>query len=146
MNQIEVQIMQQSYRLACPEGQQERLLQAVERVDAAMVRIRDAGKVRARERIAVLAALNLAFELADQARAAAAPAEEPAAQEPPGLPPSAETYAAAEAQAAPPAAAPSADGPAQRSLLADGEAPDGDALQALLRRLDHALGEDGRPA
>ncbi|WP_053843190.1 cell division protein ZapA [Paracidovorax avenae] len=152
MNQIEVQIMQQSYRLACPEGQQERLLQAVERVDAAMVRIRDAGKVRARERIAVLAALNLAFELADQARAAAAPAEAPAAQEPPGLPPSADgyaatdTYAAADAQAAPAGPAPAADGPAQRSLLADGEAPDGDALQALLRRLDHALGEDGRPA
>ncbi|AVT12475.1 cell division protein ZapA [Paracidovorax avenae] len=146
MNQIEVQIMQQSYRLACPEGQQERLLQAVERVDAAMVRIRDAGKVRARERIAVLAALNLAFELADQARAAAAPAEAPAAQEPPGLPPSADGYAAADAQAAPAGPAPAADGPAQRSLLADGEAPDGDALQALLRRLDHALGEDGRPA
>ncbi len=84
MNQIEVQIMQQSYRLACPEGQQERLLQAVERVDAAMVRIRDAGKVRARERIAVLAALNLAFELADQARAAAAPPAEAPAMEAPG--------------------------------------------------------------
>ncbi|AVS80806.1 cell division protein ZapA, partial [Paracidovorax avenae] len=49
-------------------------------------------------------------------------------------------------QVAPPCAAPAADGPAQRSLLADGEAPDGDALQALLRRLDHALGEDGRTA
>ncbi|WP_026434433.1 cell division protein ZapA [Paracidovorax oryzae] len=146
MNQIEVQIMQQSYRLACPEGQQERLLQAVERVDAAMVRIRDAGKVRARERIAVLAALNLAFELADQARAAAAPAEAPAAQEPPDDLPPAQAHAAADARATLPGAAPAADGPAQRSLLADGEAPDGDALQALLRRLDHALGEDGRPA
>ncbi|WP_225979198.1 cell division protein ZapA, partial [Paracidovorax cattleyae] len=99
MNQIEVQIMQQSYRLACPEGQQERLLQAVERVDAAMVRIRDAGKVRARERIAVLAALNLAFELAEQARAAVAPAEPPAAEEPAGTPPSADGQAAADGQA-----------------------------------------------
>ena len=60
MKQIEVQILQQSYLLACPDGQESRLLEAVERVDTAMTRIRDAGKVRARERIAVLAALNLA--------------------------------------------------------------------------------------
>jgi cell division protein ZapA len=66
MKQIEVQIMQQSYLLACPEGHESRLLEAVERVDTAMTRIRDAGKVRARERIAVLAALNLAFEIADR--------------------------------------------------------------------------------
>jgi cell division protein ZapA (FtsZ GTPase activity inhibitor) len=34
-----------------------------------MCRIRDAGKVRARDRIAVLAALNLAFDLADRSMA-----------------------------------------------------------------------------
>jgi cell division protein ZapA len=61
--QVEVQIMGQSYILACPEGGQVALMQAVERVDAAMCRIRDAGKVKARDRIAVLASLNLAFEL-----------------------------------------------------------------------------------
>lgn len=64
--QIEVQIMGQSYLLACPEGGESSLLKAVERVDAAMCRIRDAGKVRARDRIAVLASLNLAFELAQK--------------------------------------------------------------------------------
>ena len=74
MKQIEVQILQQSYLLSCPEGHESRLLEAVERVDTAMTRIRDAGKVRSRERIAVLAALNLAFELAEQPKAAAAPA------------------------------------------------------------------------
>lgn len=63
MKQIEVQVMQQTYVLACPPGQEAKLLEAVARVDNAMTRIRDAGKVRARERIAVLAALNLAFEL-----------------------------------------------------------------------------------
>ena len=66
MKQIEVQILQQSYLLTCPEGHESRLLEAVERVDTAMTRIRDAGKVRSRERIAVLAALNLAFEIADR--------------------------------------------------------------------------------
>lgn len=66
MKQLEVQIMGQSYLLGCPEGGDARLLEAVERVDTAMCKIRDAGKVRARDRIAVLAALNLAFDLGDQ--------------------------------------------------------------------------------
>ena len=68
--------MGQSYLLGCPEGGDARLLEAVERVDTAMCKIRDAGKVRARDRIAVLAALNLAFDVADQppATAPAAPA------------------------------------------------------------------------
>lgn len=60
--QLEVQIMGQSYLLACPDGGEAALRDAVGRVDAAMCRIRDAGKVRARDRIAVLAALNIAFD------------------------------------------------------------------------------------
>ena len=60
--QIDVQIMGQSYILGCPEGGEERLMGAVRKVDEAMCKIRDAGKIKARDRIAVLAALNLAFE------------------------------------------------------------------------------------
>jgi len=52
------------------------LLEAVERVDTAMCKIRDSGKVKARDRIAVLAALNLAFDLSDRS---AAPAVTPPA-------------------------------------------------------------------
>lgn len=75
MKQIEVQIMGQSYLLGCPDGGEAQLREAVERVDAAMCKIRDAGKVKARDRIAVLASLNLAFDLAaQQASATAAPA------------------------------------------------------------------------
>ena len=66
MKQIEVQILQQSYVLTCPDGQEERLLDAVRRVDTAMTRIRDSGKVRSRERVAVLAALNMAFDVLDR--------------------------------------------------------------------------------
>ena len=66
MKQLEVQIMGQSYLLGCPEGGDGRLLEAVEKVDTAMCKIRDAGKVKARDRIAVLAALNLAFDVADR--------------------------------------------------------------------------------
>ncbi|MFT4193873.1 cell division protein ZapA [Ottowia sp.] len=72
MKQLEVKIMGQGYLLGCPEGGEERLREAVHRVDAAMSRIRDAGKIKARDRIAVLAALNLAFELADQPAAGTA--------------------------------------------------------------------------
>ncbi|MDQ0590814.1 cell division protein ZapA [Variovorax paradoxus] len=70
MKQIEVQIMGQSYLLGCPDGGEAQLREAVERVDAAMCKIRDAGKVKARDRIAVLASLNLAFDLAAQQAAA----------------------------------------------------------------------------
>jgi cell division protein ZapA len=67
MKQLEVQIMGQSYLLGTPDNGDVRLLEAVEKVDAAMCKIRDAGKIKARDRIAVLAALNLAFELSDRA-------------------------------------------------------------------------------
>jgi len=74
MKQVEVQIMGQSYLLGCPEGGESQLREAVDRVDAAMCKIRDAGKVKARDRIAVLASLNLAFDLAQREATIAAPA------------------------------------------------------------------------
>jgi cell division protein ZapA len=70
MKQLEVQILGQSYLLGCPEGGEERMLDAVARVDAAMCAIRDAGRIKARDRIAVLAALNLAFEQSEHTAAA----------------------------------------------------------------------------
>ncbi len=66
MKQVEVQIMGHGYVLGCPEDGEVRLNQAVEKVDEAMCKIRDAGKIKARDRIAVLAALNLAFDLTDK--------------------------------------------------------------------------------
>jgi cell division protein ZapA len=64
MSQLEVTILGQSYVLACPDGGERDLLEAVATVDREMSAIRDAGKFKARERIAVLAALNLAYQLA----------------------------------------------------------------------------------
>ena len=66
MKQIEVTILGQSYLLACPEGGEALLQSAVATVDHEMSAIRDAGKVKARERMAVLAALNLAYRLAER--------------------------------------------------------------------------------
>jgi cell division protein ZapA len=68
MKQIEVTIMGQSYLLGCPDGGEASLQAAVASVDREMCAIRDAGRVKARERIAVLAALNLAFQLAEKGR------------------------------------------------------------------------------
>lgn len=77
MKQLEVQIMGQSYLLGCPENGDARMLDAVNRVDIAMCKIRDAGKIKARDRIAVLAALNLAFELAERPAVAASSSATP---------------------------------------------------------------------
>ncbi len=63
--------MGQSYLLGCPDGGEAALSKAVAQVDREMSAIRDAGRVKARERIAVLAALNLAYQLADGSAAAA---------------------------------------------------------------------------
>jgi cell division protein ZapA len=82
MKQIEVTIMGQSYILGCPEGGESSLLEAVGNVDREMSAIRDAGKVKARDRIAVLAALNLAYALAE--RPAPAPGARPTTAAPEG--------------------------------------------------------------
>ena len=66
MKQMEVTILGQSYILGCPDGGEMALLDAVGQVDREMSAIRDGGKVKARERIAVLAALNLAYSLAER--------------------------------------------------------------------------------
>jgi cell division protein ZapA len=65
MKQVEVTILGQGYILGCPDGGETLLDAAVRMVDQEMSAIRDGGKVKARERIAVLAALNLAYRLAE---------------------------------------------------------------------------------
>jgi cell division protein ZapA len=67
MKQVEVSILGQVYMLGCPEGGEALLDAAVASVDKEMTTIREAGKVKARERIAVLAALNVAYQLAERA-------------------------------------------------------------------------------
>ena len=103
MKQMEFSILGQVYVLGCPEGGEALLAKAVAAVDREMAGIRDAGKVRARERIAVLAALNLAYQLAEQAPQADA------------------------------ASPPRADAPLPQQQV-----------DALVQRLDHALGADGQ--
>lgn len=104
MKQLEVSILGQVYMLGCPEGGESLLQAAVASVDAEMSAIRTAGKVKARERIAVLAALNLAYQLAE--RGGASPE----------------------------------DGAPTKTADEKGAVD----IEALIARVDHALGDDGQ--
>ena len=63
MTQLNVQIMGQPYILSCKEGEEPALQQAVAYLDGKMCAIRDAGKIRGNDRIAVIAALGMAAEM-----------------------------------------------------------------------------------
>lgn len=62
MIQIDVTIMGQPYRLACKEGEERALREAAAFLDKKMCAIRDAGKIKGNDRIAVMAALGVAAE------------------------------------------------------------------------------------
>lgn len=63
MAQVDVKILDRDYRLSVGEDDRARLLQAVELVDERMRAIRDGGKVAGHDRIAVMAALQIAHDL-----------------------------------------------------------------------------------
>ena len=60
---VEVNLLGRTYRVACEDDEREALMQAVAYLDTKMNEIRKAGKVMGAERIAVMAALNVAHEL-----------------------------------------------------------------------------------
>ena len=62
MTTLDVTIMGQAYRLACKEGEELALKQAVAYLDERMNSIRDTGKVKGTDRIAVMAALGIAAD------------------------------------------------------------------------------------
>lgn len=60
---VDVELLGRTYRVACSDGERESLMQAVAYLDGKMNEIKVAGKVSGGERIAVMAALNIAHEL-----------------------------------------------------------------------------------
>ena len=62
-NMLDVKILDRELRVACPEEEREALLSAVSYLNRKMTDIRDAGKIANVERIAIMAALNIAHEL-----------------------------------------------------------------------------------
>lgn len=60
---LQINIMGRDFRVACPDEDQEGLLEAVEYLNKKMQEIKGSGKVIGLERIAIMAALNIAHEL-----------------------------------------------------------------------------------
>jgi cell division protein ZapA len=60
---LDVNILDREFRVACPDDERGELLDAVKYLDGKMREIRDAGKIASVERIAIMAALNIAHEL-----------------------------------------------------------------------------------
>lgn len=63
MERVDVSILGRDYSLVCPPEQKESLTAAVRHVEQRTSAIRDAGKVNGNERIAVMAAIQIAAEL-----------------------------------------------------------------------------------
>jgi len=60
---LDVNILDREFRVACPADERGELLDSVKYLDTKMREIRDAGKIASVERIAIMAALNIAHEL-----------------------------------------------------------------------------------
>lgn len=60
---LDITILGREFRVACPPDEQKALLAAASYLDQKMREIREQGKVIGVERIAVMAALNMAYEL-----------------------------------------------------------------------------------
>jgi cell division protein ZapA len=59
---VSVSVMGREFRLAAPAGEERQLLASVDLLNRKMKEIKDTGKVVGNERIAIMAALNLAHE------------------------------------------------------------------------------------
>ena len=60
---VSVRILEKEYQVSCPASERTDLLDSAEMLNAKMREIRDSGKVVGLDRIAVMAALNMANEL-----------------------------------------------------------------------------------
>ena len=61
--QVSVRILDKEYQVACPASERTDLLDSAEVLNAKMLEIRDSGRIVGLDRIAVMAALNMANDL-----------------------------------------------------------------------------------
>jgi cell division protein ZapA len=59
---LTISLMGREFRVACPEGEEKQLLASVDYLNRKLREVRDTGKVVGNERIAIMAALNIAHE------------------------------------------------------------------------------------
>ncbi len=65
---VTIRILDKEYRIGCRDGEQEGLIASAQYVDRRMREIRQSGRVIGSDRVAVMAALNIAHELLDHRR------------------------------------------------------------------------------
>jgi cell division protein ZapA len=63
MGALTVSLLGREFRLACPDGEEQQLLASADYLNRKLKEVRDTGKVVGNERIAIMAALNIAHEL-----------------------------------------------------------------------------------
>jgi len=76
---LDVTILGREFKVACRADERDELMEAVALLDRRMREIRDRGKVSGTDRIAVMAALNIAHDLLRERRTSAIVPTEPAA-------------------------------------------------------------------
>ena len=80
--QLDIKIMGRDYKVACKEHERAELLEAVGFLDQRMHEIKDGSKVTGVDRIAVMAALNLANELLKERKSPSASPPQPVSRAP----------------------------------------------------------------
>jgi cell division protein ZapA len=65
---LTINLLGREFRVGCPEGEEKQLLASVDYLNRKLKEVRDYGKVVGNERIAIMAALNIAHECLSTAR------------------------------------------------------------------------------
>ena len=60
---VTVRILEKEYKISCPEGEHESLLISAKSVNESMQKVREGGKALSADRVAVMAAINIAHDL-----------------------------------------------------------------------------------
>ena len=60
---VTVKILEKEYKISCPEGEHESLLISARSVNESMQKVRESGKALSADRVAVMAAINIAHDL-----------------------------------------------------------------------------------
>lgn len=68
INTLKVKILEKDYLVSCPDDKKNALTAAAGHLDSKMRDIRSSGKVLGTERIAVMAALNITYELLESSK------------------------------------------------------------------------------
>ena len=60
---VTIKILEKEYKISCPQGEHESLLVSAKSVNDNMVKVREGGKALSADRVAVMAAINIAHYL-----------------------------------------------------------------------------------